>query len=144
MLVRIVRSINGATMNRISASIAALVTLAGAALAQQTTPMPEMDKKGMDMDQGMMKPIPGEPSSTAGYKTAMMKMMMNMPKFTGDADIDFMKQMRPHHQAAIDMAQIVLKDGKNPETKKLATAIIAAQKKEIMTIDTWLKKNGAM
>jgi uncharacterized protein (DUF305 family) len=119
MLVRIVRSINGATMNRISASIAALVTLAGAALAQQTMPMPEMDKKGMEMDQGMMRPIPGEPSSTAGYKAAMMKMMM-------------------------DMAQIVLKDGKNPETKKLATAIIAAQKKEIMTIDTWLKKNGAM
>jgi uncharacterized protein (DUF305 family) len=131
-------------MNRISVSFAALATMAGAALAQQIPPMPEMDKKGMEMDQGMMKPVPGEPSSTAGYKTAMMKMMMDMPKFTGDADIDFMKQMRPHHQAAIDMAQIVLKDGKNPDAKKLATAIIAAQNKEIMTIDTWLKKKGAM
>jgi uncharacterized protein (DUF305 family) len=136
-------------MNRISHSIAALAVaslaaVAGAALAQQATPMPEMNKKGMEMDHGMMKPIPGEPPSTAGYKTAMMKMMMEMPKFTGDADIDFMKQMRPHHQAAIDMAQVVLNDGKNAETKKLATAIIAAQKKEIATIDTWLKKMGAM
>jgi uncharacterized protein (DUF305 family) len=131
-------------MNRISVSIAALVTMAATSFAQQTMPMPEMDKKGMEMDQGMMKPIPGEPSSTAGYKTAMMKMMMDMPKYTGDADIDFMKQMRPHHQAAIDMAQIVLRDGKNSETKKLATAIIAAQKKEIATIDTWLKKRSAM
>ncbi len=131
-------------MNRISLSVVALVAVVGAAMAQQTTPMPQMDKKGMEMDQGMMKPIPGEPSSTGRYKSAMMKMMMDMPKFTGDADIDFMKQMRPHHQAAIDMAQVVLNDGKNTETKKLATAIIAAQKKEIAVIDIWLKKKGAM
>jgi uncharacterized protein (DUF305 family) len=43
----------------------------------------------------------------------MMKMMEAMPKFTGDADIDFMKQMRTHHEAAIDMAKVVLANGKD-------------------------------
>jgi uncharacterized protein (DUF305 family) len=59
-------------------------------------------------------------------KSAMMKMMEAMPKFTGDADIDFMKQMRTHHEAAIDMAKVVLANGKDVDTKKLAEEIIAA------------------
>jgi uncharacterized protein (DUF305 family) len=73
----------------------------------------------------------------------MMKMMEAMPKFTGDADIDFMKQMRTHHEAAIDMAKVVLANGKDVDTKKLAQEIIAAQEKEIATIDAWLRKKGA-
>jgi uncharacterized protein (DUF305 family) len=68
--------------------------------------------------------------------------MMAMPKFVGDADIDFMTQMRPHHQAAIDMAKIVISNGKDAETKKLAQDIITAQEKEIAIIDAWLKKNA--
>ena len=78
-----------------------------------------------------------------GYKSAMMKMMEAMPKFAGDADIDFMKQMRTHHQGAIDMAKVVLANGKDAETRKLAQEIIAAQEKEIVTIDAWLAKKGA-
>jgi uncharacterized protein (DUF305 family) len=72
-----------------------------------------------------------------------LKMMEAMPKFTGDADIDFMKQMRTHHEAAIDIAKVVLANGKDADTKKLAQEIIAAQEKEIATIDAWLKKKGA-
>jgi uncharacterized protein (DUF305 family) len=135
-------------MNRIIRSIATLALLsgtaiAGAAIAQHASPMPEMDKKGMDMDMKMLRPIPDDPSSTAGYKSAMMKMMMDMPKFTGDADIDFMKQMRPHHQAAIDMAQVLIASGKDDAAKRLAAAIVVAQKREIATIDAWLKKKSA-
>jgi uncharacterized protein (DUF305 family) len=39
--------------------------------------------------------------------------------FTGDADIDFFKGMIPHHQGAIDMAQVVLKYGENSQVKRL-------------------------
>src|ERR1700730_3309865 len=60
---------------------------------------------------------------------------------TGDADIDFMKQMRTHHEAAIDMAKVVLANGKDVDTKKLAQEIIAAQEKEIATIDAWFKRS---
>ena len=122
------------------ASIAAVFLLSNA-LAQQSNPMPGIDMKGMDMK--MMMPSPNDSASTKGYKASMMKMMEAMPKFTGDADIDFMKQMRTHHQAAIDMAKVVLANGKDAETKKLAQEIIAAQEKEIATIDAWLKKKGA-
>jgi uncharacterized protein (DUF305 family) len=90
-----------------------------------------------------MAPNPNDSAATQGYKAAMMKMMEATPKFTGDADIDFMMQMRTHHQAAIDMAKVLLANGKDAETRKLAQDVIAAQEKEIATIDAWLKKKGA-
>ena len=80
-------------------------------------------------------------ASTNGYKAAIMKMMegMQMMKFTGDADLDFMNHMRHHHQGAIDMAKIVLANGKDTEVKNLAQDIVTAQEKEIVTIKAWLK-----
>jgi len=99
------------------------------------------------MGMGMMKmmtPDPSDSASTKGYKAAMMKMMEGMPgmKFTGDADLDFMNSMRPHHQGAIDMAKVVLADGKDETVKRLAQEIVTAQEKEIVVIDAWLKANG--
>ncbi len=133
-------------MNRFIVSCAASILLCGGAMAQQPAPMPGMDMKGMDkkgmMDMKKMMPATSDPASTAGYKASMMKMMHAMPAFSGDADVDFMKQMRPHHQAAIDMAKVVLANGKDADTKKLAQEIIAAQEKEIAIIDAWLKKRG--
>ncbi len=128
-------------MKRLLLASISSVFVIGSALAQQGAPMSGMDMKGMDMK--MMMPSPNDTPSTKGYKSAMMKAMQAMPKFTGDADIDFMKQMRTHHQAAIDMAKVVLANGKDAETKKLAQDVIAAQEKEIATIDAWLKKKGA-
>lgn len=116
--------------------------ITGPALAQHHTSMPGTDKKA-DMDMSMIAPSKNDTPATKGYKSAMMAMMHGMPKFTGNADIDFMKQMRPHHQAAIDMAKVVLANGKNAETKKLAQEIIVAQENEITMIDSWLKKNGS-
>ena len=127
-------------MSRILLTAAAVsIFIAGSALAQQAPHMPGMKMEGMDMK---MMPDPNDSASTKGYKAAMMKMMQAMPKFSGDADVDFMKQMRPHHQAAIDMAKVALTNGKDEDVKKLAQEIIAAQEKEIATIDAWLKKKG--
>ncbi len=92
---------------------------------------------------GMMMPNAADSKATAGYKSAMMKMMQAMPEFSGDADVDFMKQMRSHHQAAIDMANVLLSNGKDEQTMGLARKIIAAQESEIATIDAWLKTKGA-
>ena len=85
-----------------------------------------MDMKGMDM-KGMMK--------DNNDKMSSMKM-------TGNTDVDFAMMMRIHHLGAIDMAQAELRDGKDPQMKKMATAIIAAQKKEIAQFDKFLAKNG--
>ena len=132
-------------MKRTLLIVAAGVLITGSVLAQQPAPMPGMDmKKGMEMKGMDMKMMPGanDTPSTKAYKMAMMQAMQTMPAFSGDADVDFMKHMRPHHQAAIDMAKVVLANGKDADTKKLAQEIIAAQEKEIATIDAWLKKRG--
>lgn len=125
-------------MNRHISAFAMILVLSGNAAAQDRT-MPQMSMKNMDM----MMPMAKDSAATKGYKASMMSMMKSMPAFTGDADVDFMKQMKVHHQAAIEMAKVVLANGKDAETKKLANEIIAAQEKEISQIDAWLKKKGA-
>ena len=42
--------------------------------------------------------------------------------------------MIAHHEGAIDMANDVLKDGRHPDVRELATAIVAAQSAEIETL----------
>ncbi len=90
----------------------------------------------------MSMPEDGDSDATRRYKLSMAKMMDDMPTFTGNADTDFMKQMRGHHQAAISMAEVELANGADPEAKKLAEDIIVAQRAEIELIDVWLSKNG--
>ncbi len=82
----------------------------------------------------------GDSDATRGYKTSMMSMMEQMPAFTGNADTDFMRQMRGHHQAAIAMAEVELASGVDAEAKQLAESIIRDQKAEITEIDAWLAK----
>lgn len=80
--------------------------------------------------------------ATANFKNAMRMMMLSAPAYTGNPDIDFARQMRGHHQAAIDMAEVELAHGKDPAMRRLATEVIAAQQREIVDIDRWLAGPG--
>ena len=68
-----------------------------------------------------------------------MHMAMEAVKQSGDSNIDFVRLMLPHHQAAIDMAKTELLHGKDPQMRRLAQEIITDQQSEIQLMEQWLK-----
>ena len=72
---------------------------------------------------------------------ADMHAAMNI-KPTGDADVDFVKGMIPHHEGAVAMARVVLQHGKDPVVRRLAEEIISSQETEITLMKAWLAKKG--
>ncbi|GLB69285.1 DUF305 domain-containing protein [Arthrobacter mangrovi] len=59
------------------------------------------------------------------------------------ADAAFAQAMIPHHEQAVDMSQMMLaKEGVDPEVKKLAEDIKAAQGPEIEKMHGWLEAWG--
>ncbi|MEY3923416.1 MAG: hypothetical protein RI915_1063 [Pseudomonadota bacterium] len=80
--------------------------------------------------------------STKKYQQINDNMHKSMDiKFTGDADKDFLAAMIPHHQGAVEMAEVVLQHGKNPKIRQLAQEIITMQKKEIAEMKQLLKES---
>ncbi len=59
-----------------------------------------------------------------------------------DADVTFATQMIPHHQQAVQMANMAGYHATTAEVKKLATAINATQGPEIKTLSGWLTSWG--
>ncbi|MFH8253140.1 DUF305 domain-containing protein [Microbacterium sp. B2969] len=109
-------------MNRIrtvavaSTALAAALVLAGCAPQQSTMP-------GMNHESGMMSS-----SESADYN---------------EADAMFATMMIPHHEQAIEMADMVLaKEGVDARVTDLATDIKEAQGPEIKTMQGWLEDWG--
>lgn len=87
------------------------------------------DMAGMDHNQ----------DSTSDDMAAMESTTNELAALNGaEFEIAFLDAMIPHHQSAIDMAQIALERGQREEIKTLAQAIITAQEAEIDQMTTWL------
>ena len=76
---------------------------------------------------------PTQASFQSEMDAGMARMMRDMhaPSYSGNADIDFLAMMIPHHAGAVDMARLVLEHGRDPATRRLAEEIIAGQTIEI-------------
>jgi len=95
-------------------------------------------------------PITGEEPAMAwmGHPTEGLMPGMATPeeidqlsKLPSDsADVLFLRLMIAHHEAAIPMAQAVLKRTDEPEVRQLANSIIASQKAEIWNMKAMVEK----
>lgn len=85
--------------------------------------------------QGGQMNSPGSPEM---HKAMMdgMKDMQGM-KMTGDADVDFASMMIEHHEQAIAMSRVELKNGKDAQVKRTAQEIIDASQRDIATLTQW-------
>jgi len=117
------------TITRTLAAVCWMALLLAPAVAQQDHAM-----SGMAHDQAPAKST-ADQDMMAGMET--MNRDMSAAQMTGDADHDFVAMMIPHHQGAVDMAQVELLYGKDPAMRRLATDIVAAQKKEIALMRRW-------
>ncbi len=71
-----------------------------------------------------------------------MGMMMNPQQLAHSKPFDraFIDAMIPHHQSAIEMAQVASNKSKNPKIKELAENIVSAQKREIEQMKQWRRE----
>ncbi len=75
-------------------------------------------------------------------RMAITMLAMEEGMMREDADVAFACAMIAHHQGAIDMAQVLLEYGDDPQMIELAGEIIAAQVGEIDQMTAWLVENA--
>jgi uncharacterized protein (DUF305 family) len=70
-----------------------------------------------------------------------MGMMMDPQELANREPFDkaFIVAMIPHHQSAIEMAEVAYEKSKNPRIEELAENIMSAQKREIEQMKQWRK-----
>lgn len=85
--------------------------------------MAGMDHSKMDMWNGSMN----------------MATSQVMDHMWASTEEEFIANMIPHHQEAVDTASIIVAKTENTELKKIAENIVSAQKTEIALLGSWMK-----
>jgi uncharacterized protein (DUF305 family) len=82
----------------------------------------------------------GEPP----FAPAEAKMMEAMMAATGvDTDQTWARKMIAHHQGALDMAQVVLRESQDADIRRMAQKTIEMQTADIAELRAWLDSHPA-
>ncbi|MBX9707079.1 MAG: DUF305 domain-containing protein, partial [Caulobacteraceae bacterium] len=77
------------------------------------------------------------------FAAAETKMHEAMMAATGaDAGETWARKMIPHHQGALDMSEIVLRDTQDAEIRRMAQKTLEMQTGDIAELRRWLETNG--
>lgn len=110
---------------------------------QPRPPAPKRDMDHAATGHVMAPPVRTGPETPAqkAFREANDRMHAAMAApSSGDVDLDFARGMLPHHQGAVDMANIQLRYGTDPEMKSLAIKVVQTQKEEIRQMEEWIAK----
>ena len=107
-------------------AFAGLIAVSGAATAQQT------------------QPAAGASSTTSQMQAAVQTMDRNMTAGmqAGSPDQLFAAMMMPHHQGAVDMSRITLRDIKDPELRRMVEKTISDNERSIEELRAWQGKHS--
>jgi len=93
---------------------------------------------GGDTDNAAESVSTSTPAETVATDTTMHQgHSMASPEAGEDADLHFIDAMIVHHQSAVAMAEAVKDSAEHQEIRDVATAIIAAQEREIEQMRNW-------
>ena len=129
-------AIDMARLARKKAEHAEIRTLANDVIAAQQAEIETMEALMDDMHDTDM-----HGSDHMGMSDHEMGMDMDMTALESAEPFDkaFIDAMVPHHEGAIAMAKAQLAEGSQPELRKMADDIIAAQTEEIARMKAWRK-----
>lgn len=118
--------------NTLIVAVVAIVAIAGVSIYATSN-----NNDGM-MDDNMMSNSSSQQTSSGSLvdeNSADYKMYSGLKG--EEYDRMFLANMIAHHQGAVDMANLALKNAKHQEIKDLATAIVTAQTTEINNMTSW-------
>lgn len=128
------KMVQGRTQNKAVIDLAKAIEGAQAPEMQQmTTLLTSFGEPAPSADMGGMAGMSGMSSMSGMMSTQEMDAMKNASGASFDKM--WLTNMVKHHTRAIQVAQTELKNGQNPDAKKLATDIVAAQQAEIQTMN---------
>ncbi|MHC5594796.1 MAG: DUF305 domain-containing protein [Nostoc sp.] len=81
--------------------------------------------------------VPNATATNANDKQMNHSMGMDLGPADANFDLQFLDAMIPHHQGAVEMANVAQQKSKRPEIKNLADNIIKSQNQEITQMKQW-------
>lgn len=125
---------NHQNMKKIILSLAVLLLIQSCSENQKKT-----QNETVTATEQTQAPVSGENQTAQPNEILkeMQEMMdeMHSKTFSGNNDEDYAEMMSDHHDAAVEMSEILIRNGKDEELKNFAGNVIKTQEKEIKMMD---------